>query len=703
MLPEPSEEQNQILTALGEDKNILVDSVAGSGKTTTILFLALAFPKKNFVVVTYSKRLKDDCRNKVKENNVKNLEVHSYHSFGLCYYTEPCITDKHLSEIITNNMELKKRCKADVFIFDETQDMTKIYFHFLQKCRRDIGNNQSQIVVLGDQKQCIYDFPQKGADYRYLTLSPQIWDSEKEWISLRLQTSYRITKPMELFVNNVMLGNERMKSVKNSSIPVRYITGDPFTRVPEYILKEIQILMASKNYKPDDFFILAPSVRTSNLRNPIKKLENILVQSGIPCFVPISDDEDLKDEVLNGKIVFSSFHQSKGLERKVVFVASFSMSYYFVHKEHSREICPNPIYVAATRAKECLYLWGEDCEKNVLPFLRKELLSPSHYLEKIDLGINIIYPEKPDRPTIKSLTELTRFMPEDLMGRIVELCKMKTIKLPYTDIKLQSIISTQNDLKEMVSDLTGIAIPTIYEHRLTGKITIQKFLKYSFVRSLNESIKNNKRLNNEKEIREWINYVKDEPTQISEYLRMANIYSSVRSGYLFKIKQIHEYTWLEEENVELLLKNLTDTINIHSETMHFEDEMIDYNGYEWGNIKIQISGVADLVDDTAIWEFKCVDSLLPEHSIQLALYAWLWERINKKEKGSRKYFLHNIRTGETLELTGVENLTNILGLILENVFQEKKNLSDEEFIAKCKSTEIENSPVAKTCLMIDDD
>ena len=119
----------------------------------------------------------------------------------------------------------------------------KIYFHFLQKCRRDIGNNQSQIVVLGDQKQCIYDFPQKGADYRYLTLSPQIWDSEKEWISLRLQTSYRITKPMELFVNNVMLGNERMKSVKNSSIPVRYITGDPFTRVPEYILKEIQILI----------------------------------------------------------------------------------------------------------------------------------------------------------------------------------------------------------------------------------------------------------------------------------------------------------------------------------------------------------------------------------------------------------------------------------------------------------------------------
>ena len=84
--------------------------------------------------------------------------------------------------------------------------------------------------------------------------------------------------------------------------------------------------------------------------------------------------------------------------------------------------------------------------------------------------------------------------------------------------------------------------------------------------------------------------MKDEPTQISEYLRMANIYSSVRSGYLFKIKQIHEYTWLEEENVELLLKNLTDTINIDSETMHFEDEMIDYNGYEWGNIKIQISG-----------------------------------------------------------------------------------------------------------------
>jgi hypothetical protein len=69
-----------------------------------------------------------------------------------------------------------------------------------------------------------------------------------------------------------------------------------------------------------------------------------------------------------------------------------------------------------------------------------------------------------------------------------------------------------------------------------------------------------------------------------------------------------------------------------------------------------------------------------------------------------KYILQlfNIRTGETLELTGVQNLTNIVGLILENSFQEKKSLSDEEFIAKCKSTEIE-SPIAKKCLMIDDD
>jgi DNA-directed RNA polymerase subunit beta' len=43
-----------------------------------------------------------------------------------------------------------------------------------------------------------------------------------------------------------------------------------------------------------------------------------------------STSEELKDEVLKGKIVFSSFHQSKGLERKVVFVCSFNASLFLL-------------------------------------------------------------------------------------------------------------------------------------------------------------------------------------------------------------------------------------------------------------------------------------------------------------------------------------------------------------------------------------
>lgn len=60
-----------------------------------------------------------------------------------------------------------------------------------------------------------------------------------------------------------------------------------------------------------------------------------------------------------GKISVMTFHRSKGIERKVVIVLPFSISYFnYYAKNERRDICNNPMYVAITRSSEILILAG---------------------------------------------------------------------------------------------------------------------------------------------------------------------------------------------------------------------------------------------------------------------------------------------------------------------------------------------------------
>ena len=64
-LPLISNEQANILTSF-VNNNVLVDAVAGSGKTTTNLYIAKKFHKYNILLLTYNAKLKLETRKKVK-------------------------------------------------------------------------------------------------------------------------------------------------------------------------------------------------------------------------------------------------------------------------------------------------------------------------------------------------------------------------------------------------------------------------------------------------------------------------------------------------------------------------------------------------------------------------------------------------------------------------------------------------------------
>jgi hypothetical protein len=681
----PSDEQLAILKSIKEGDNVIVDAVAGSGKTTTVLFIAELDKKSPLALITYNARLKEETRERVLKNGITNVHVHSFHSFGKVFYKDICKTDTDLINIVRKGLPLKRIIPFIRVVIDECQDMSPLYYDFVYKFLCNISKylrrntiQQCQLVILGDEKQCIYDFPQKGADRRFLTLASKIFPSKNSWKIHSLSTSYRLTRQMAAFINKCCLKTKRIKAVKDGS-PVKYIKGNPFTVVND-ILREINYMVnVLKVYKQEDIMILSPSVRPTS-GGPVKKLENLLSDSGYHVFAPCSDDSVIDSNVTKGKILITSFHQSKGLERKVVFVLTFNTFLYSMFQDMDKENCSNLIYVAITRASERLYLCAEDGKTcNAFPWLDTEYMKKHpevvQIIESNDKG-GSIPSERDEDYKERSVTELTKFQPEERMMEYMEYAKMKTVSEAIHDVNIPDIVNTKNGLYESVADLNGNLIPSWVETQVLEETSVFKHLRKWYIENCENETTNRFILTQVKDI------IDNPPSTIPEFLHMINVWTAVDSSYNFRVHQIKEYDWLTKSQVKELKTIFINGIGGIGPSIKFEFRLDVEYSYK-GKV-MYIVGRIDVLTPTTIWEIKCVDSFTSEHVLQLSLYAYIWTTKYESTMGSRDFCLLNIRTGETLKLTGIQNLDKIMEMVAENHYMKKVETSDEDFIAMCE-------------------
>jgi len=338
-LPSISKEQNQIINYLEENNNVIVNAVAGSGKTTTNLHIANHFPHLKILLITYNAKLKLETREKIKITGFKNIETHSYHSFCVKYYDSECYTDSEIITYLSNSPELSTERlfpKYDIIILDETQDMSPLYYQLFCTIFRDNANPLTKICILGDEKQSIFDFNK--ADQRFITMAEKIFNFNSfSWKKCNLSESFRVTTEMSDFINHCMLGEERIISKKITGHKPRYIVCNTFGEKTcikiNQVFDEVKYYL-NIGYLADDIFILSPSIRTNT--TPTALLENKIKQElDIPIFVPLGDDAILDKDIIKNKLVFSTFHQAKGLERKVVLVFCFDSAYFKYYKKIS--------------------------------------------------------------------------------------------------------------------------------------------------------------------------------------------------------------------------------------------------------------------------------------------------------------------------------------------------------------------------------
>jgi len=673
-LPVISIEQNNIIKQLSLNNNVVVDSVAGSGKTTCNLHIAHHFNNMNILLLTYNSKLKLETREKAKKLGICNIEVHSYHSFCVKYYDRQSFTDTTINKIIKNKKEPYKNFRFDLIVPDEAQDITSLYYELICKIYKDNKNINTKLCIFGDKKQSIFDFNK--ADKRFIEYATELFNfNSNNWVRCNLPVSFRITQEMSFFINKCLLKEDRIISNKITNNKPRYIICDCFgdkLGSSSRTFEEVKYYF-DLGYNPSDIFILAPSVKGQN--TPVRQLENKIKREmpNVMVYVPNNDDEKLDEELLEGKIIFSTFHQTKGLERKVVIIFNFDNSYFeFYKKDANPCICSNELYVATTRGIDHLTLFHH-YQNEYLHFINKTDIQLYCHFEDTQMFI-----KKPNSKLHKnintSITDIIKFLPQNIVDECFNQLEI-TQNSNYIINKINIPLKISNDETiESVSEITGIAIPSMLELKLKNRMCIfESLIEKDFEKNVINNGNNDclTQLNN-KEKKHNINNINIQKLTSEELLYLSNCWNTFKNGYLFKIYQITNYNWLEEKILEECINRLI-TLNISINSL-FEYNLETENEVELLDRKL--IGFIDCIDkeNNIVYEFKCVKNITKEHYLQLALYMYMYEL--EKIKHIRDITDNFNKNKDRLVNKSIEKLLPIREHIIKKININETNLID---------------------------
>ena len=622
------------------------------------------------------------------------------------------------------------RCKTlpkyDLIVLDEAQDMSLLYYRFVLYFMRICANSffvpkdkvtcrvsseeacsplpkplkkwKCQLLILGDYMQGLYEF--KGADIRFLTMAPEIWSScpylkKPQFDLCNLHTSYRITKPMASFVNHVMIGNERLQACREG-VPVTYLRNSRANLERIVVYHILKIL--EEGDLPEDIFVLSASVKGIN--SNVRKMENALVERGIPCHIPMLEHDKLDERVMRGKVVFSTFHTVKGRQRKYVIVVGFDQSYFtYFAKNFPIESCPNTLYVGCTRATHRMFLLENNDHSTDQPlrFLKMDhhQLRDQEYVDFKGLPQTLFYEKEPIAESLTKSnihyvtpTELIKFIPEHVLETITPWVDeiFVTVTEAGDAIEMPNVVHcTKTGLYEDVADLNGIALPCLFWDDVTKDPTSTL---YTLIGTMLNDMKPQEHYFLKQKYRE----IDPHARTPSDYLYLANLYLAVQEKLYFKMTQISrdEYCWLTDDMVSACIQRLKTTVTdviahehvlIHPK-MEEEHAPIDaiLRPFFGEKTRYRFSARLDLISETHVWEIKCTQQLSMDHRLQVIIYAWLWRLVPGCDQ-EKKVRIMNIKGGEVLEIQATtEELTRVVVELLRGKYVASVSLSDTEFL-----------------------
>lgn len=352
---------------------------------------------------------------------------------------------------------------------------------------------------------------------------------------------------------------------------------------------------------------------------------------------------------------------------------NFDSSYY-ENKDFDDNFLASPLYVSLTRAQKYLFVI-HDSNYSSLKFYNPNtdsviyISAKGRRLSELP-NKTIANKERTEGMRVFNASEMTDYLSANAILEARRFMNVHKIKNKQITLKIPSVIKTNNSSYEKVSDINGIAIPAYYEWITRKQMRIL---------SLTDNHAFSKRYD------ELANKItRGEELEMSEILEATNIFSSITSGYHYKVAQIKSYDWLIKSDIQPCLEILSE--NIIAEDVQYE-RCLDEQIIKRVSIRGQIDAYSE--SQSTLWEIKCVENLDYSHEIQLAIYAWIFGKMYPKRFSEINFHLLNIKTGELIQIqSSMDKLTKMVSFLIDEKTRTNPKISDEEFITKfCKKFE----------------
>lgn len=696
----PTPEQAAIADAvLLEGASVVVNAVAGSGKTTTVLDLAARAAPLGLRVlqVTYNSALKAEVRQKAADAGLDNMTVHTYHSLARAHYDADTTNDSGVERSL--GMPPREPLAFDVMVFDECQDMTLLLLRLARKAAADAesaSGRAPRLLLLGDRLQTVYAF--KGADPRFLTLAPRLWPP-REFRFMELSTSFRLTANIARFVTtNLAAADGGRISAPRAGPPVDYVVA-PRAEYARVVVSRILALF-DEGLRPWDVFVLAPSVRQAC--HQFIAVENALVMRGIPVHVPNMDERTLDDDVMRNKVVFSTFHQSKGRERPAAIILGVDGDYCGVYaRGEDPSLCPSPVFVACTRASRRLLL-VQQAERGPAPFVVGLLHGGDH----VRVSGDPLQPQEPEPeereppsrarapPRTVPATSLVRHISDSARRRLEPLVEAAVRRErgpsePPPKGAIPSKVRTGVSTYEDVSEINAYALAAMFE-RATG---LRETSMHARMREHRSRAGPFLRDNIDGALAAFEHAEACGGARPAQFLRLANVFRAIETRQLFKLRQIQRFDWISPAQADAVLaeyaREVLEPERAARGECEFERPVAALApGVALGGEHVRaltVSGRLDVLTATRAIEVKCTQALVMEHFLQVLLYRWMWDATSAALFGPREFRLANVLTGETWSVCATPDIAETVAreLLADKAGEPAQRQGDDAFVAAC--------------------
>lgn len=708
-----NEHQRACIASYERGDNVIVEAVAGSGKTTTIIGMFLAAPERKTVSLTYSRQLAEENR-RARQKRVapalqRNFVLKTFHSyvFGLYQRKDERVTGHNdfLRTILHDNRPFSDGSKGivDALILDEVQDFCELFYRVIIKILADVARSTGkipQVVVLGDRFQNIYSFNrgEEQADARYLLEADKLFgpfSSRQPWRRHGLLETYRLNMHHVDFLNTAILGTDHFQSSKPGN-RVTYLRGNSWS-VARFLETErgravVPIHLTQHLDRPEtrgidhlfpweSVMILAHSVDQPGDKrdNPVNAFINHISKAyRVPIYRKYRKANSTGEQ-MEGKTILSTFCGAKGMERSLVIV--FGADAFSKNARLTK--CSNAWHVALTRAAEQLVII-EDVNNGQLPFLK---LNPESYSVQVvdmeepsssgkDRQQQSLSREKTDEgpsthhTVIHAVTDLLRFQPSYDISSARESIVIQELDdwPPLDDVPTTvSVCRAGMTLTEDVSAINGIVMGFYAEYLTTGNIANAHIglLIENCKQVLTSENLNRLRTMHQKRQSSRAGWIPN----IADMTLLAACYHCTSEHYFYELVQLPAaFDWLEPHENEII-QTVSRLVNLDK----FEVSLY-VDGFP-------VAGRCDATStrDKLMYELKFTSSTTDEHKVQAALYHMIAQKMGLDMMGT---VLVNLKTGKRQLVQCTPSLTASLSRFIHNKQEPERVMPDELFHRK---------------------